>query len=175
MGLPPYLVLLRVGFTESRCHHRDWCALTAPFHPYQARYTAVSPVPCMNLAVCFLWHFPWGHPHWTLSSTLLCGARTFLPPPGSGERSSGLLRPERIGVAHSACIRVSLLETVGLKYRVVLLPWVALALRGGTTSMKLNNTARWRVSLPSVSAVPNPGQVVGLRKQAGLRQPVLSW
>ena len=41
MGTPPYLVLLRVGFTESRCHHRDWCALTAPFHPYQARCTAV--------------------------------------------------------------------------------------------------------------------------------------
>ena len=41
MGTPPYLVLLRVGFTESRCHHRDWCALTAPFHPYQAQCTAV--------------------------------------------------------------------------------------------------------------------------------------
>ena len=41
MGTPPYLVLLRVGFTESRCHHRDWCALTAPFHPYQARCTVV--------------------------------------------------------------------------------------------------------------------------------------
>ena len=41
MGTPPYLVLLRVGFTESRCHHRDWCALTAPFHPYQARCTAI--------------------------------------------------------------------------------------------------------------------------------------
>ena len=41
-GAPPYLVLLRVGFTESRCHHRDWCALTAPFHPYQAGCTAVT-------------------------------------------------------------------------------------------------------------------------------------
>ena len=41
MGTPPYLVLLRVGFAESRCHHQDWCALTAPFHPYQARCTAV--------------------------------------------------------------------------------------------------------------------------------------
>ena len=54
-----------------------------------------SSVPCMGLAVCFLWHFPWGRPHWTLSSTLLCGARTFLPPPGSEERSSGLLRPKK--------------------------------------------------------------------------------
>ena len=41
MGTPPYLVLLRVGFAEPRCHHRDWCALTAPFHPYQARCPAV--------------------------------------------------------------------------------------------------------------------------------------
>jgi len=28
--------------------------------------------------VYFLWHFPWGHPHWVLPSTLPCGARTFL-------------------------------------------------------------------------------------------------
>ena len=41
-GTPPYLVLLRVGFAESRCRHRDWCALTAPFHPYQARCTLTS-------------------------------------------------------------------------------------------------------------------------------------
>lgn len=26
----------------------------------------------------FLWHLPWGHPHWVLSSALLYGARTFL-------------------------------------------------------------------------------------------------
>ncbi len=25
------------GLPSSRCHHRDWCALTAPFHPYPAR------------------------------------------------------------------------------------------------------------------------------------------
>lgn len=30
-----YLALLRVGFAESRCRHRNWCALTAPFHPYR--------------------------------------------------------------------------------------------------------------------------------------------
>jgi len=28
----------------------------------------------------FLWHFPWGRPHWALPSTLPCGARTFLRP-----------------------------------------------------------------------------------------------
>jgi len=26
----------------------------------------------------FLWHFPWGHPHWVLPSTLPSGVRTFL-------------------------------------------------------------------------------------------------
>ncbi len=26
----------------------------------------------------FLWHYPWGYPHWALPSTLPCGARTFL-------------------------------------------------------------------------------------------------
>lgn len=29
-------------------------------------------------AVCFLWHFPAGHPGWALPTTLLCGVRTFL-------------------------------------------------------------------------------------------------
>ena len=46
LGTPPYLVLLRVGFAESRCRHRDWCALTAPFHPYQARCTLASHSVC---------------------------------------------------------------------------------------------------------------------------------
>ena len=47
--LPPYLVLLRVGFALPGALLRRRCALTAPFHPY------------LNLAaraVCFLWHFP---------------------------------------------------------------------------------------------------------------------
>ncbi len=43
------------------------CALTAPFHPYQA-----------NLAVCFLWHFPWAHALQALPGALSDGARTFL-------------------------------------------------------------------------------------------------
>jgi len=47
--LPPYLVLLRVGFALPTTLLRRRCALTAPFHPYP------------NLAaeaVCFLWYFP---------------------------------------------------------------------------------------------------------------------
>jgi len=34
-------------------------------------------------AVSFLWHFPWDHSPWPLTSTLPCGARTFLEPPES--------------------------------------------------------------------------------------------
>jgi hypothetical protein len=47
--LPPYLVLLRVGFALPATLLPRRCALTAPFHPYPG--VAVE-------AVCFLWHFP---------------------------------------------------------------------------------------------------------------------
>jgi len=33
-GFPPYLVLLRVGFTLPPALPTERCALTAPFHPY---------------------------------------------------------------------------------------------------------------------------------------------
>src|SRR6185369_9485217 len=45
--LPPYLVLLRVGFAMPVALLRRRCALTAPFHPY--------PVAG---AVYSLWHWP---------------------------------------------------------------------------------------------------------------------
>src|SRR5580698_4982949 len=48
-GVPPYLVLLRVGFALPARLLVRRCALTAPFHPY--RGVAAE-------AVCFLWHFP---------------------------------------------------------------------------------------------------------------------
>src|SRR5829696_9372818 len=41
-------------------------------------YTAVSPLPARRLAVCSLWHCPAGHPGSLLTTTLPCGARTFL-------------------------------------------------------------------------------------------------
>jgi hypothetical protein len=31
------------GLPSSRCHHRDWCALTTPFHPYQDTPYSGSP------------------------------------------------------------------------------------------------------------------------------------
>ena len=46
-----------------------WYALTVPLHPYRKK---TSP------GGLFLWHFPWGCPHWVLPSTLPYGARTFL-------------------------------------------------------------------------------------------------
>ena len=49
LRLPPYLVLLRVGFALPAALLRQRCALTAPFHPYPDVATG---------AVCFLWHFP---------------------------------------------------------------------------------------------------------------------
>jgi hypothetical protein len=49
--LPPYLVLLRVGFTLPPPLLPERCALTAPFHPY--RWSLAAPA-----AVCFLWHWP---------------------------------------------------------------------------------------------------------------------
>src|SRR5579863_2520892 len=45
--VPPYLVLLRVGFALPAALLRRRCALTAPFHPYPG--VAAE-------AVCSLWH-----------------------------------------------------------------------------------------------------------------------
>ena len=43
---PPYLVLLRVGFTLSPALPPERCALTAPFHPYPgAGVSATAVVP----------------------------------------------------------------------------------------------------------------------------------
>ena len=53
---PPYLVLLRVGFTLPPISLPGRCALTAPFHPY----LALDPgEPGEDRAVYFLWHFPY--------------------------------------------------------------------------------------------------------------------
>jgi len=69
------LTLLRVGFTEPP---QSPAALVVS-------YTTVSPLPPgrSRAAVCFLWHYPAGHPGSALPTTLPFGARTFLG--GSGE------------------------------------------------------------------------------------------
>jgi len=42
LRIPPYLVLLRVGFTLPAALRRRRCALTAPFHPYRSAARASS-------------------------------------------------------------------------------------------------------------------------------------
>jgi hypothetical protein len=71
------LILLPVGFTEP------------PQSPgvLVVSYTAVSPLPPLRGAVCFLWHCPAGHPGWALPTTVLCGVRTFLGRPEGPPRS----------------------------------------------------------------------------------------
>ena len=65
--IPPYLVLLRVGFTLPAALPSQRCALTAPFHPYPLRGADLWTSPAVSLhslpeggaaAVCFLWHWP---------------------------------------------------------------------------------------------------------------------
>jgi len=60
------------GLPSRRSHLRRWWSLTPPFHPYPRTDPG---------AVCFLWHYPAGHPGSALPTTLPCGARTFLDAP----------------------------------------------------------------------------------------------
>src|ERR1017187_1173495 len=59
--IPPYLVLLRVGFALPAALLRQRCALTAPFHPY---------LSLAARAGCFLWHFPSNDPAPTSAGAL---------------------------------------------------------------------------------------------------------
>src|SRR6185437_8094063 len=55
--LPPYLVLLRVGFALPAALLRRRCALTAPFHPYLAvplSSRRLAKAQRNSGAVCFL-------------------------------------------------------------------------------------------------------------------------
>ena len=92
-GFPPYLVLLRVGFTLPPALLPERCALTAPFHPYHCMERAFGRDPRISLdafpKVCSMqWRYVLcgtGRPRAltpasrTLSGTLPCGVRTFLP------------------------------------------------------------------------------------------------
>jgi hypothetical protein len=65
------------GLPSRPGHPGRWWSLTPPFHPYPGSKTG---------AVCFLWHFPAGHPGLPLATTLPCGVRTFLGPGRPGPR-----------------------------------------------------------------------------------------
>ena len=77
----PYLILLPVGFALPPLLPEARCALTAPFHPYPP-----SPRGALSVAVCFLWHCPWGRPRRPLAATVSSWSPDF-PPPVSAHRS----------------------------------------------------------------------------------------
>lgn len=61
------------GVYQERSHQRSSGSLTPRFHPYLCSRKAKA------IGGPFLWHYPSTRVDWTLSSTLPCGARTFLP------------------------------------------------------------------------------------------------
>jgi hypothetical protein len=111
--LPAYLVLLRVGFTLPCGLRRTRCALTAPFHPYPHTPLAWSAYRgryslCGTSRIAALTLRPR-----TLSGTLPCGVRTFLPqqacacrqrPPG---RLHGFILRERLFLAAEEALQLA--------------------------------------------------------------------
>ncbi|BBH66750.1 hypothetical protein ACTI_34350 [Actinoplanes sp. OR16] len=93
------MALLRVGFTEP------------PRSPgvLVSSYLTVSPLPAPRFkrvpAVCFLWHFPAGHPGLPLTTTLLCGVRTFLG--GTCAGTDATAQPTRPSPRNATCRDVS--------------------------------------------------------------------
>jgi hypothetical protein len=88
----PCVALLPVGFAEPPGSPRVLVR----------SYRTVSPLPvpvARPSAVCFLWHFPAGHPDWALPSTLPCGVRTFLGPV-TFLRRAGTRPPGRLATAN---------------------------------------------------------------------------
>jgi hypothetical protein len=83
--VPPYLVLLRVGFTLPAALPSRRCALTAPFHPYFDRAEAV----------CFLWHWPSTGLEARVPDVIRHTAlrSSDFPPPEAAQADSGSDRP----------------------------------------------------------------------------------
>ncbi len=85
----PYSVLLPVGFTLPPLSPGARCALAAPFHP--CRWPMVAHG---RMAVCFLWHFPWGRPRRPLAGTVFPWSPDFPPPPVGGSGRPAVWRAE---------------------------------------------------------------------------------
>jgi hypothetical protein len=64
------------GLPSFHGHPGNWCALTAPFHPYLTLNSHTMKIKWQ--AVYFLLHFPSRHRDSMLWSTLPCSVRTFL-------------------------------------------------------------------------------------------------
>jgi len=114
-ALPPYLVLLRVGFALPAALLRRRCALTAPFHPYPARSASHCEKHCdlsngrggmfsvaLSVESPTLSRKPRndGPPSRTLSGTLLCGVRTFLPAHSHNHALDFASVPDRYGITY---------------------------------------------------------------------------
>ncbi|SRR5258708_9810727 len=81
--LPPYLVLLRMGFAVPLLLPEARWALTrrSRDRPHPLRDThrfTIAVLIAETWAVCSLWHFPSPRGVRSLTGILLCGARTFL-------------------------------------------------------------------------------------------------
>jgi hypothetical protein len=57
------------------------------------RFTLACASSGSPSAVCFLLHFPAGHPDWPLASTLPCGAPTFLDTTTAAQSRAAATRP----------------------------------------------------------------------------------
>jgi len=94
---PPIWPCSRWGLPSRPSHLDRWWSLTPPFHAYQ------PGKPDWRIVLCGT--VPSGHPAWTLSSIVLCEARTFLR--GSAFRRipcDRLARSEAIGLYESFLI-----------------------------------------------------------------------
>ena len=81
---PPYLVLLRVGFSLPALSPGRRCALTAPFHPCRPGFPGLGGVFSVALSL--------GSPPLAVSQHTALGVRTFLPgPDDEPRRPPGLL------------------------------------------------------------------------------------
>jgi hypothetical protein len=152
------LILLRVGFAEP---HRSPGTLVVS-------YTTLSPSPppCRGTgeAVCFLWHFPAGHPGSVLPTTLPCGARTFLgalriTPEADAVARPGSVRPGGRGDHPSTTTVAGRLQRSELSFRSQPLNFANPRRRGLSTSRPaLSRTAGQPGSdFSAPNRLPRPG------------------
>ena len=66
---------------------------------------------CANQAVCFLWHFPWGHPRRPLAGTAFPWSPDFPPPPPSPKAAAAVQPPDPAGL-RASCRCVNAISSV---------------------------------------------------------------
>ncbi len=108
----PYSVLLPVGFTLPPLLPGARCALAAPFHPCRS-HGFPKEGETWTVAVCFLWHFPWGRPRRPLTGTVFPWSPDFPPANvAAGQRLPGRLELPVVGRAFAQVNRTALVPTV---------------------------------------------------------------